>query len=213
MHIWLSYSARWYLSQKASNSDLPIGLTCKMETETVNFGSSSRVIGSKRVSFSALVSAYSFSPEWRLISEKVPMQPRKRWSRPIFHVTKSGLERDFLWFLATVVAWTTMRFKVERYSQCMIGNAQVAGLHMTITAMQLLVQDVEAKERHFGHHNLAVISRLEMHASILIRVSVVLAMVSLLRLLLLLRMSVLEREKLPACHRWMSFKLRTGKLI
>lgn len=66
-------------------------LTCSMETETVKRGSSSREIGSKRVSFRALVSAYSFSPECRFNSEKVPMQPRKRWSRPIFHVTKSGL--------------------------------------------------------------------------------------------------------------------------
>lgn len=49
-----------------------------METETLKRGSSSRVIGSKRESFNALVNAYSFNPECRFISENVPMQPRRR---------------------------------------------------------------------------------------------------------------------------------------
>lgn len=62
-----------------------------METETDRRGNSSSEIGSKRVSFKALVRAYSFNPECKFNSEKVPMQPRKRWSRPIFQVTKSGL--------------------------------------------------------------------------------------------------------------------------
>jgi hypothetical protein len=39
-----------------------------------------------------LVTAYSLSPLWRFVGENVPMQPRSRLSRPIFHVTKSGLE-------------------------------------------------------------------------------------------------------------------------
>ncbi len=75
-----------------------LDLTCKIETETVNFGSSSRVMGSKRVSFNALVKAYSFNPEWRFISENVPMQPRRRRSRPVFHVTKSGLKEWKKWW-------------------------------------------------------------------------------------------------------------------
>lgn len=41
-----------------------------------------------------LVSVYSLSPEWRFMAEKVPMQPRSRLSRPVFHVTKSGLKEQ-----------------------------------------------------------------------------------------------------------------------
>lgn len=56
-------------------------------------------MGSNRESFNALVSAYSLSPDWRFNSENVPMQPRKRSSRPIFHVTNSGLKFriDYEW--------------------------------------------------------------------------------------------------------------------
>lgn len=43
---------------------------------------------------SYLVNVYSLSPEWRFMAEKVPMQPRSRLSRPVFHVTKSGLKRQ-----------------------------------------------------------------------------------------------------------------------
>lgn len=69
-------------------------LTCKMETETVKRGSSSREMGSKRESFKALVSAYSFKPECKFNSEKVPMHPRNRRSRPVFQVTKRGLRKS-----------------------------------------------------------------------------------------------------------------------
>lgn len=65
-----------------------------METETVKRGSSSLEIGSKRESFKALVNAYSFKPECKLSSEKVPIQPLSRWSLPIFQVTKSGLKKS-----------------------------------------------------------------------------------------------------------------------
>lgn len=41
-----------------------------------------------------LVNVYSLSPEWRFMAEKVPMQPRSRLSRPVFHVTKSGLKQN-----------------------------------------------------------------------------------------------------------------------
>ena len=41
-----------------------------------------------------LVTAYSLRPPWRLVAEKVPIQPRSRRSRPIFHVTNKGLKRD-----------------------------------------------------------------------------------------------------------------------
>lgn len=41
-----------------------------------------------------LVNVYSLSPEWRFMAEKVPMQPRSRLSRPVFHVTKSGLKKQ-----------------------------------------------------------------------------------------------------------------------
>lgn len=40
-----------------------------------------------------LVNVYSLSPEWRFMAEKVPMQPRSRLSRPVFHVTKRGLKK------------------------------------------------------------------------------------------------------------------------
>lgn len=43
---------------------------------------------------SYLVSVYSLSPECRFMAEKVPMHPRNRLSRPIFHVTNSGLFRE-----------------------------------------------------------------------------------------------------------------------
>lgn len=52
--------------------------TCKIETETVKRGSSSQEIGSKRESFNAEVSAYSFNPECKLSSENVPMQPEEK---------------------------------------------------------------------------------------------------------------------------------------
>ena len=45
-------------------------------------------------SFNYLVNVYSLSPEWRFMAEKVPMQPRSRLSRPVFHVTKSGLKKQ-----------------------------------------------------------------------------------------------------------------------
>lgn len=38
-----------------------------------------------------LVSVYSLSPECKFMAEKVPMHPRNLLSRPIFHVTNSGL--------------------------------------------------------------------------------------------------------------------------
>jgi len=40
---------------------------------------------------SHLVMAYSASPEWRCTAANVPIQPRRCRSRPIFHVTNSGL--------------------------------------------------------------------------------------------------------------------------
>jgi len=36
--------------------------------------------------------AYSASPECKCTAANVPMQPRKCRSRPIFHVTNSGLQ-------------------------------------------------------------------------------------------------------------------------
>lgn len=39
-----------------------------------------------------LVSVYSLSPECKFMAEKVPMHPRNLLSRPIFHVTNSGLQ-------------------------------------------------------------------------------------------------------------------------
>lgn len=39
-----------------------------------------------------LVTAYSLSPLWRLVAEKVPIHPRNRLSFPSFQVTNSGLK-------------------------------------------------------------------------------------------------------------------------
>ena len=39
-----------------------------------------------------LVTAYSLSPLWRLMAVNVPIQPRRRRSLPIFHVTNRGLK-------------------------------------------------------------------------------------------------------------------------
>lgn len=55
---------------------------------------SSRLIGGKRLSLIELVKAYSRNPECKFISENVPMQPRKRRSRPICQVTNNGLKND-----------------------------------------------------------------------------------------------------------------------
>lgn len=41
------------------------GITCRIDTDTVNFENSSRPIGGKRLSLNALVKAYSLRPGWK----------------------------------------------------------------------------------------------------------------------------------------------------
>lgn len=156
-----------------------------METDTVKRGSSSREIGSKRESFKALVNAYSLSPECKLSSEKVPIQPRKRWSLPIFQVTKRGLRKS--------IEMNQFCCGARRGNilQCWVGDAQVVRLNMAVKTMQFLVQDIEAEEAHFGNRD---------SLFNLIAIGVGMA-IGVLMLVLVRGMSVLEWEELSACHR------------
>src|SRR6218665_1002920 len=51
-----------------------------------------------------LVIAYSLSPLWRLMAENVPIHPRRWRSRPVFHVTNSGLKLSFMCLILAI--WT-----------------------------------------------------------------------------------------------------------
>lgn len=75
-----------------SRKSFPSSKWVRIETETLNLGNSSLVIGLKRESLKALVMAYSLSPDCRFMALKVPMQPRSRLSFPITHVTNKGLK-------------------------------------------------------------------------------------------------------------------------
>lgn len=152
-----------------------------METDTLNLGNSSRLIGSKRESFNALVNAYSFKPECKFSSLNVPMQPRRRWSLPIFHVTNSGLQLKVI----HINYWLFGRDLI-RNAQWGICYAQVIWFDVLIlTSVQFLVQHVEAKEGHLGHDNFRVGNE---------------AITVAIMLIMLRWMSILEWEKLFARH-------------
>lgn len=130
-----------------------------METETVNLGNSSREIGSKRVSFNALVNAYSFNPEWRFISENVPMQPRKRKSRPIFHVTNNGLQgnhnENLIWSRRILWGLTMMSWRYPRYeAQHVVRDHEVLYVRHQSRRKPFLEQQplVSEQDFHFGRN-------------------------------------------------------------
>ena len=91
-----TWTAKWLTRLKP-----PQLLTIKKETlklhhseETGSYFQILQIIYPSHVWCHYLVSVYSLSPEWRFMAEKVPMQPRSRLSRPVFHVTKSGLKEQ-----------------------------------------------------------------------------------------------------------------------
>lgn len=99
-----------------------------------------------------LVNVYSLSPEWRFMAEKVPMQPRSRLSRPVFHVTKSGLQKQnkkhspapnqswvvtkplllphsFLLFPKRTVLWVVAIWRTLPFWDCVVSGWRERGVH------------------------------------------------------------------------------------